>query len=381
MRWVVLAILLIGAGSRYMWAKAHLPNLSDGDELIITTRVWNLPGTNSDLRVGRVWFRVPDSLDIGYGDKIAVTGKLKKFRIDKPSVRVLARGIAVFRGLGALRLRILNDWQSYLPDGTGALVGGIVLGGNSGLSKTQQQSFVTVGMTHVLAASGYNLTLVAAWVGAVGIWWWGRRFMIPFVLLCMLGYVFLAGMTAAVWRSAIMSAGVVMGKGKGRKSSSGWWLVLAATMMWLVTPLVIEDIGFQLSVASMAGIILWKAKKEWETTIAATLFTLPLIWHYFDQISLIAPVANLVLLGLVPIIMQVGLAVTIVGLVLRPLGQLTAFAIWPAVKILVVGVNWFASVPGANIKSSGTSTWGVIVLYILIYILVWKKEYWWRRYW
>lgn len=372
-RWIVLISVVGLASFEYQKAKAMEIKVGDGDAIEITGRVWELPDEGRygipQMKISRWWVDVPIGTELGYGDKVAVRGKIKGKSLVADEFWVVEAGNEVWRGLGRFRQRSLEQWQRWLPDETGALVGGVIFGGSGGLLRQTKQNFSTVGMTHVLAASGYNITLVVGWVGALGVWAVGRKYLILFVLVCVLSYVFLAGMTAAVWRSAVMSAGGVIGRGLGRKSGSLWWLVITGAVMWAISPTVIEDVGFQLSFAAMAGIILWQVKHEWETTIAASLFTLPIIWRYFDQVSLVSPAANFVLLGLVPIIMEVGIVAMIIG-------QLGAYLVWVPARLLTLGVGFFANVPGASLSVPKISVWGVGWLFVFAGAVIWVKRNW-----
>jgi predicted membrane metal-binding protein len=139
--------------------------------------------------------------------------------------------------------------------------------------------------------------------------------------------------------------------------------------MWLADPLIIKDIGFQLSVAAVAGITLWRGKREWETTLAAVMFTFPVIWHYFGQVSLIAVFANLLLLWTVPVIMFLGL----VGMITFGWG---AILVWPFAKLLIGGVHLLANLPWAAVDLPRISVYGEIFLVILVFTLVWLKTNW-----
>jgi competence protein ComEC len=315
--------------------------------------------------------------EVGLGSRIKVRGVVKEiswqgkkiYNLEQVKILEYARGWWGWEGLGELRIKSLRLWQAWLPGDVGGLVSGIVWGGQSEISSDLRNKFATAGMTHVLAASGYNLTLVANWISRAR--WWGRRKMTVFVLVCMLGYVFLAGMTTAVWRSAIMSAGGLIGKLVGRKSNGWWWLLLAVAIMWLIDPLVIEDIGFQLSVLAVVAILMWPNCNEWQTTVAVTVFTWPILGYYFGRVSLIAPVASLGLLWLVPLIMNFGIIATLGGWVWQKMGAVLAMLVWPWARLLKWGVETVAKLPGADLQVEGIGMRLIVGYYILLIGLIW----------
>lgn len=235
------------------------------------------------------------------------------------------------------------------------------------MSRGLRNSFRRTGTSHILAASGYNVSVVVGWTMLVLGKWLHRRLAIGLGLASIVVYVFLAGATAAVVRAGIMATAAWLGQLWGREADAFWLLGLAIWAMLMVNPGYLSDIGWQLSVAATLGILWFKPAGDLWTTLAAQVTTLPLILHHFGNLSPIAPVANVLLLWLVPPIMQI----SALGLVIGPATLLA----WPLLKLMTWSVTVLSSLPGASLEIAPIS-WSWVIGY---YGLVWGCWQLWRR--
>lgn len=153
----------------------------------------------------------------------------------------------------------------------------------------------------------------------------------------------------------------------GKKSSVILSLVLAAGLMLLVNPLWLWDISFQLSFLATMGIIILgpsgknqgitikakiinELKIHLHTSIAAQVFTVPLIFFYFNRVSLVAPLSNVLIGPVIPIIMTLGLLLCLVGFVWLPLGYPFAWVLSPLISYLVAVVRISSEIPFASLE-------------------------------
>lgn len=278
-----------------------------------------------------------------------------------------------------LQMKLLK----WLPGDSGALGAGILLGGDDDLSYKAVLAFRRAGLSHVTAASGYNVVVVSGWIMGMFSGWWGKRRAIYIGILCILGYMYLAGMTIPVVRAGIM---VLMGYVAlllGRKADAWWSLALTTMAMIIVNPAWAFEVSFQLSVAATVGVILAGGQitnailLNFKTSLAAWATTLPIVVHHFGQFSLVAPLANLVVVWMVPWVMEVlGVAMG-VGLVWDWAGQILALVAWPGLQSMLVITGWFASLPGASIQMTKLGWLWVYGYYLVIFLAAWK----WRRRW
>lgn len=201
-------------------------------------------------------------------------------------------------------------------------------------------------------------------------------------------YVVFVGASPSVLRAALMGSLAVLAILVDRESEAWTSLLAACSAMALLDPNVLWDIGFQLSALATAGLfafarpietlltrrgpLSWRglrwAAEPLTATIAASLVSLPILLYHFGQLSLIAPLANVLMLPAVPYAMLFGSVATVAGMASLPLGQLLALLAWPCLQWLLVVSRWLALVPGAYTTLPPFAVgwvWGYYVLLIL----------------
>lgn len=280
------------------------------------------------------------------------------------------------RGLvGPMRGQALEA-VSHVQGSGGDLLQGIVLGDRRRLRGTQTESdFRTTGLSHLVAVSGSHLAVVAcliAWaLGALRV----RRSAVAAAVVSILGlYVVTTGVQPSAVRAWAMAAVGLSAGLSGRRNDSISALSAAASIALVTWPPVAFDLGFRLSVVSVAGLVVFnRLTTAWAKaavpraagalvapialTLTAQMATLPMTVAIFSAISLIAPLANLIVGPLVSLIVVVGLVGTVVHAVvpvvgvalLRFAGAIGGFAAY------VAGV--LSRVPYASVPLGSAGGW------------------------
>jgi len=221
-----------------------------------------------------------------------------------------------------LRRGIDGALARALPEPEAGLAAGILVGLRERVSRAVSDDFTATGLTHVVAISGWNIALVAGiatgLLRATGL---SRRPRSLIVMAAIAGYTLLAGAEASVIRAAVMGGIVLLAREGGRPAGAAAALGIACWALLMVEPRMIGDIGLQLSLAATAGLLALGEPAEaavrrltsgraprWfcETlgiSLAAQLTTLPLILLTFGRLSLISPLANLLVAPVVPLAM------------------------------------------------------------------------------
>ena len=293
---------------------------------------------------------------------------------------VVARGER--DGLGARRVagldRLEESIRRRVPQPEAALVTGILLGDDGRLPKEQRQAFERTNTSHIMALSGWNIAIVAGCCALVGrrlgrarSWWWqGGSIAILWL------YTGLVGGGASLMRAAIMGTLYLVAEATGRRGDALIALVVAATLMTAVAPATIFDLGFQLSCAATAGLVLCsgplaRALRRLPApvaagaaaTLAAEGFTLPLVLHHFGQLSLVTLPANLLVEPLVPLVMA-GSALTVAAEALwAPLGALAGIVAWLPARLLLFSVELLGKLAWATVGTAMPSPPVVAALY------------------
>ncbi|MGZ6268320.1 MAG: ComEC/Rec2 family competence protein [Candidatus Limnocylindrales bacterium] len=272
--------------------------------------------------------------------------------------------------LEAIRQASGDALQKVLPEPEGGLATAILIGLRDRVDRGLAADFTTAGVSHIVAISGWNIAIVAATVAASLRGFVGRRRRAAVTIGAIVAYTLFAGASPSVVRAALMSGVALLAVESGRGSRVVVSLAWAISVMLLLDPGIVGDVGFQLSAAATAGLVAWGTplaqrigkrfprlpsglRDTLGLSLAAQASTLPIVLLTFGRLSLIAPAANLVAVPLVPPVMAAGavafvagwLAVAgapvwMTGLLAMP-GQLLLAA-------LVAVVRLAASVPGAN---------------------------------
>jgi len=245
---------------------------------------------------------------------------------------LLLVGVAVLTALALsraeeLRARAEAGLGRGMPAREAALARGFVLGLDEGVDPRTAEDFERAGLSHLLAVSGQNVTLLALLampaLAALGL---PLRERLVWVLALIAAYVPLAGSGPTIQRAAVMGAAGVLATLAGRRASRLYGLALAALVTLAVDPGVGSDVGWQLSFAAVLGILalaapLRDALGPWlgsgpaaraladglAVTVAATLATAPLIAFHFGELSTTTLLANVLALPAVAPAMWLGM--------------------------------------------------------------------------
>lgn len=298
------------------------------------------------------------------------------------------RGNPLLAAIYALKERALVLVYRIYPDPEASLLAGILLGVESGIPLPVQEAFKATGTSHIIAISGFNITILAGLFAGVSGRLLGKRWGAVAAVLGVSAYTLLVGANAAVLRAAIMGGLSIFARQFGRRQDGLNTLAFVAAVMALFNPLLPWDVGFQLSFAATLGLILYAqpfadaftgfAARRMPLsaarrlagpvgeyvlfTFAAQLTTLPVMAYHFGRISLISLVANPFILPAQPAVMIVGGLAVMLGLVWLPLGVLAGCLAWPFVVYTVRVVEMFAAVPAGEILL-GEVALAVVVLY------------------
>ncbi len=258
----------------------------------------------------------------------------------------------------------------------GELVPALVVGDDSGLTTDLADDFRTSGLTHLLAVSGTNLTLVlgalllaARWVGIRG------RGLLVTGVLGVIGFVLLARPDPSVVRAAAMGLVALAGLTSGDRRRGLRALCVAVLVLLLVNPWLARSVGFLLSALATASILvlapLWRdAMTRWlprwaaeaiAVPMAAQLVCTPVLAAISGQASIVAVLANVLVAPAVGPATVAGLGAGLVAVVHEPAGELLGWlAVAPASWIVVVG-RVCADLPGASVDW-GTSPASLVAL-------------------
>lgn len=343
-------------------------NAQFGERHVVEVRARELVTTShgirarhrTDARVRLVLSDVPDRFVLGAEVRVRAVpvkgseggpGAGKETLWQVREAEVLGDPDVWWRGAATVRAS-LREVVSERPSDQRALVPSLVVGDDALVSDDLAEAFRTTGLTHLLAVSGTNLTLLLAaalWLGG----WCGVRGRARWlvVALCVAGFVLVARAEPSVVRAAVMG---VVGHAALERNGAGRGLrclALACLVVLVWDPWMSRSVGFALSVSATAGILVlvprWSAAlQRWmpravavaiAVPAAAQLACTPIVAWLQGEVSLVAVLANLAAGPAVAPATVLGLLGALVGLVSTPCG---AWVAWPAAW----AVGWIALV-------------------------------------
>ncbi|MEI6063068.1 MAG: ComEC/Rec2 family competence protein [Pseudanabaena sp. ELA748] len=265
----------------------------------------------------------------------------------------------------------------------GSLLSSLVLGSRAvDLPSDLKDAFIQAGLAAVLAASGFQVTLV---LGAAIALTRSKSLKFQFVIgaICLGAYLLLTGASPSILRAVVMGFGSLIGLVVQRRSRPVIGLIVTAVLLLLYQPLWIWDLGFQFSFLATFGLITTSRsiseRLEWlppaiaellSVPIAAYIWTLPLQLLVFGKLSPYSLVANVLTTPLVSISTYGGIISGLLGIIFVPLGSAIAWLLYPLLHWTIGLAQWINTLPNASTSLGAINLWQMLLAYIL-FIAIW----------
>lgn|GEM_PF-293676 len=336
-----------------------------------------------------------------YGDEVTVRGKL---RIPKPigefaydaylgtqkvfsilnaeRIEYLSsdHGSPLLKALYILKARFEHQITLLLPEPHASLLAGLLTGSRHGIPRELMAHFNATSLTHLIAISGYNITIVLSLLS-------GMLFFLPLRLriipatLAIIAYTFFVGAGASVVRAAIMGTLGLLALHTQRIRTTRLTILWTAFLMLLWNPKQLwHDPGFQLSFLAVIGISelspfltdrlrrvpdFLGLRETLQTTIAAQLFTAPLIAFLFDRFSIVSPLANVLVAPAVPLAMLFGFLGTAMSFVWFPAGEFLSPLAQASLDWIITVAETFGDLPLASLSVPWFSRISLVACYTM----------------
>ncbi len=364
------------------------------------------------------------------GDEIMVRGSLKKpelledfdypaylakdniyAQVSFPETEKIAsqQGNKLRQILSRAKFNFENNLERILPEPHAAFLKGLILGERESLPQDLTENFNRTGTTHIVALSGYNISLVADFFLQTLIF-----LTVPYYLAFWIAgmgitfFVVLTGASPSVVRAGIMGILVLVAAREGRVYSVTHALALAAVLMLWHNPKILRfDAAFQLSFLATLGLIFlsphlqngfdkllvkirpyrlpvkkssagrkfFPFQRMLAETLAAQIMVLPLLIYLFGRVSLISPLVNILVLLAVPYAMAMGFLAGILGFFSDYLASIPAVVAWVLLEYKIQIIEFFAGLPGAALT---VGKWAILFLfpfYVLLLGKIWFKKW------
>ncbi|GAB6905875.1 DNA internalization-related competence protein ComEC/Rec2 [Desulfosarcina cetonica] len=390
---------------------------------------------------GRIRLTIMGTVPLAPGDRIRFPAKLRAFRNFRNPGGFDYRRYMAFEGIhgsawvpadklfreagrtaspaGRLRAaacrylgRLIDTAAAGAPPEAGAVLKALVFGDRTAIDEDLRERFNRSGVGHLLAISGLHVGIVAS-VAFFGLGWlftrfpallwrgWSRRWAAVGTLVPVLAYGVLAGMTPSTQRAVIMVGLFLTAVVIGRRHDILNTLALAALIILIIFPPSIFTISFQLSFAAVLSIAYgfrkivpvrapagtWRQRTvRWLTdfllvSALAVAGTTPIVLAHFNQTSLVGLAANLVLVPLIGFVaVPAGLLSAVLAAISEPLAILGFGLAINVLQLGLMGVEWFAGLAFAAVKTVTPSFVEMALYYIagwtLLNLRQWRAAPW-----
>ena len=339
----------------------------------------------------KVLLSMPLAEYIHYGDEVTFFGKLEKpenfitdqgkefdyvnylkkdgilYMMNYPQIEIISSGNGniIKSGLFFIKSKFLEKLNLAIPAPESLLMAGLILGEKSSFSPELRENFVDTGTIHIIALSGYNVTIVAEWFMKLFASL-PRHLGIGAGIFAVVLFILMTGASSTALRAGVMAVLALIARATGRNYDVARALILAGVSMILLNPFIlVYDVSFQLSFVATVAVIFFAPRMEkyfqWvpkffklrdiiSVTFAVYIFVLPFILYKMGNLSLVALPANFLILPFIPFTMFLGFLTSFIGLISYilsvPLGYITYLLLHYELGV----IDFFANVPFAAVS-------------------------------
>lgn len=416
--WLIL-FLLCGMAN-FSYSESRFCKLSTGEQTLNGTIVNNplrdfkqqeviLSVHKENCQNARILIKLPRFPEYYYGEamtlqgNLAEPGKINDFdykRYLKPKfvayillnpTRVSVTGretgwkYTLVGSLYNVKHKLLDSINRSLREPEASLGAGILTGARADISDEMQNELNITGLTHIIALSGFNVTIIIAALIFMLIGFTSRRNLFIAGLIFIFMFVIMTGASASVIRAGILAMLILYGKTIGRKAYQTNLLLLTASLMLLFNPFLLrDDIGFQLSFLAFAGLVYFSKPLSFflnrtnfarmpkflagpiVETLSAQVAVFPLLAFAFGRVSIISPLSNLLVLPSIPLSMLLIFIASIGGLFGIFIGKILGLMAWPLLAYVVYITHLLAKIPYSSISTTKYDLTLILALYGLI---------------
>lgn len=368
---------------------------------------------------GKVLIKTDLYPEYDYGDKIQASCKLiepepiEDFAYDKylarfgiyslcynPNIKLIEKdkGNIFWSAVYSIKNKSQSVINQSLSEPAASIFSAMSLGNRRTVPQDLIENFSKTGISHIIAISGMHITIVAGIFMSVLLGLHiSRRKSFYFAGAALFLFVVLVGLPASAVRAGTMGFLVLLAMNTGRVSRLTNSLVLVAVLMLLANPLILRyDIGFQLSFLAVLSLMYFSdfferflnklkipdflgAKGALKMTLSAQILVLPLIAYNFKRVSIIAPLANVLIIPLLPFIMILGFIALLPGFVFISASNILFWPVWLLLTYLIKVVQFLSGFSFSHLEIQFIPWYLIALIYAIIfawiYVVRLKKSF------
>lgn len=327
-------------------------------------------------------------VDVGSGYERYLKMRDIGMALDMQTMQLMEQGDgwSMARLLWSVKLRFQIHVRRVFPEPMAGLLDGLLTGSNGGLTENVQADFRRTGLSHIVAVSGSNITVILSVLS-------GLLFFLPFkwrLLPCAIGiilFTLFVGASASVVRAAITGIiGLIALQSENQNNARLATLWTAFAMLCWNPWQLWGDAGFQLSFLAVAGLIeLTPILEPWlkrvpdtggirealTATLAAQFTAVPWGIALFGAVPLISPLSNVVVAPLIPLAMLTGALGLLIAVIMPPLAMIAGLPAALLLDAIIRAAHVMALVPSASITVPALPSWVMALYYLLLAGSVW----------
>ena len=288
---------------------------------------------------------------------------------DALSVEPYREGSMLFfpqRAARAVKVMIGRIWDD---PATESFMLAELTGDRSHISEEHSVIMSETGLSHLFAVSGLHCALLVSLLGLL-IPPTRRRLFAAIAIVVLLFYMLMVGMTPSVVRACVMQIALLVAPLFKRDSDSLTSLGAALLLLLILNPYAAGGIGLQLSFAATLGLVLLSGKihlflsglyrgkrrkvkflvsmvsANVSASLSVLVFTVPLTAYYFNILTLISPLSNLLAVPVAGWNFMVGLVTVLLGFIWLPAARIVGWLNWAMVHYILLVTRWLMGLPG-----------------------------------
>lgn len=307
------------------------------------------------------------------------------FLLKYPKIEIISRnnGNMIYSFLYKTKDLFVKSINNVIDLPESSLAGGLVLGLKGGFDEDMRNNLIETGTIHIVALSGYNVSVVAEGVMKVFKQIFSQNISIVLGIIMILLFVIMTGAEATAVRAGVMATIMLVGRMTGRKYLAGRALVITALIMIAFDPRTITDISFQLSFVATTGVLFLTPKifgwfyflpirfgirEMVASTMSATISVLPLVLYSTGVLSIVSLLVNSLILLFIPYAMLFVFIAGILGLVSRIIAMPFGFVAYVILHYILSIIDIFGSFSFSSFTIHSFPLTITIILYV---ILIW----------
>ncbi len=325
-----------------------------------------------------------------YLASIGISGTVNVMNISEIKISGKGSGWIIKKMGYKIKNTVLGIVRECLPKNQAGLIAGMIIGYKDGLDENAYEAFRKAGLTHIMVASGMNIAFIILPLTFLFRKLRLTRKVANIIIMCVLVlFIFVTGFSASVVRAVIMGIMILTGQIIMRETDIYTSISAAVLLLLLYNPFMIFDIGFQLSFAATISLVMFypsiKAAVSFKyvpeivsdtlaATLAAQIGVVPISIYYFNSLSLVSVISNLLVVPTVQVITIIGFIMVFTGLININLAVLIGYINNSVLSFVLFVTEISSKFPYATIKIPTPSILLISIYYAtLIYLFKGRK--------